>query len=155
MQTIIGLTIQEWTLVAWVAGALWSILLPYFRKWKESGFILQFNPGYLVNFFMSVGIGVTLSLTVYATWTPPDVLAPLILLGAFLAGAGIDNKVFQDILKWVNFYSKIWDMTRGKPVQITPDDIPDIPVPEPPTEEIPSPEDLVPPPVEDPSSGEV
>ena len=149
MQTVIGLTVQEWTLVAWIAGALWSILLPYFRKWKASDYSLPFNPGYLVNFFISIGVGISFSLAAYAAWTPPVVIAPLIILGAFLAGAGIDNKVFQDILKWFNFYEKIWLKTRGKPVEISPEDIPwdAEDTEEEPEEEIPS-EDL-PPPVAD------
>ena len=109
MQLLFDLTLTQWTAIAWALGALWSLLLPYYRKWRESGKTLEFNFAYLVNFVISIITGLTVAFSMFLTWVPPDTIAPVVIVIAFFAGAGVDKNVIQEILKLVDFYQKLWN----------------------------------------------
>jgi hypothetical protein len=112
--SFLNLTINQWALVGWILGALYSLLVPFYLKVRADEFDWnEFNFGFLVNFIINLIIGVAVSLLVFATWTIPEGAWWAVAILAFGASAGIDQEVIIKILNAIGLYQKVLERGQG------------------------------------------
>lgn len=111
---ILELTIEQWALYGWVAGAIFSFLLLFYFK-VRAGVLTwaDFNAKYIVNFIINLIVGVSFSLLVFPTWTIPVETWYAVFLLAFGASAGIDQEIIIKILKRIGVYENVWAIFKG------------------------------------------
>jgi len=110
----LSLTIDQWALVGWILGALYSLVFPFYLKVRDGSLTWSdFNAGYLVNFLITLGGGIAISLLVFATWTIPAGSWFIVAIISFLTAAGFDQEFIIKVLDAIGLYEFVWNKTRG------------------------------------------
>jgi len=99
-------------LICYIAGAICKVVLPYIRKWYDSGKTLPFNPGFLVDLSLAILAGVAGAVADFSAWDIPFGALWFVCIIAFLTAAGLDAAL-QFLLKLAGFYPIIMEKTRG------------------------------------------
>ena len=110
----IELTISQWALIGWALGAIYSLLFVFYLKVRSGEFDWnEFNLGYLVNFLITLVMGVALSLLVFATWTIPEGSWFIVLIISFMTAAGFDQELIIKVLGAIGLYEKVLERSNG------------------------------------------
>ena len=112
--SFLTLTIDQWALVGWIFGALYSLILPFYFK-VHAGTLTwsDFNIGYIVNFLITLGTGVAISLLVFATWIIPEGAWFIVLAMAFMTAAGFDQELIIKVLNRIGVYEFVYNRMKG------------------------------------------
>ena len=118
MQDIVGiflsLSTEQWALIGWILGALYSLLGIFYLKVRRGDLTwADFNVGFLINFVTNLFLGVAVSLLIFFTWTIPDGSWWAVLLISFGASAGIDQELIIRILKVIGIYKRTAGILSG------------------------------------------
>ena len=106
---VLPYTQYEIAMIGWVLGALFSLLFPFYLKVRDGQLTwADFNIGYLINFVITLGTGVMVSLLVFSIWIIPEGSQIVVLVIAFLTSAGFDDTVMKQVLKLLGVYEGIW-----------------------------------------------
>ena len=106
----IDLTIEQWALVGWIVGAVYSFLLIFYGKVRAGKLTwADFNYGFIVNFITNLIAGVTASLFVFAVWTIPNETWFIVVIFAALTAAGFDQEFIKRILNKLGLYRYVFD----------------------------------------------
>jgi len=112
--SFLDLTIDQWALVGWILGAIYSLVFPFYLKVKDGSLSWsEFNLGYIVNFLITLGTGVAISLLVFSTWIIPTGSWFIVLVIAFLTAAGFDQEFIIRVLKAIGLYEAIYNRSKG------------------------------------------
>ncbi len=112
--SFLNLTIDQWALVGWILGALYSLILPFYFKVRAGTLGWpDFNVGYIVNFLITLSTGVAISLLVFATWTIPTGTWFIVLVIAFFTAAGFDQEFIIKVLDTIGLYDAVWTRLKG------------------------------------------
>jgi len=93
-------------LVAAILGGLTKFLVPYIRKWYESGQELMFDYKYIVPFLIALIGQVLLTLTGFLAYDIPEGSALIVFLIVFGAFSGYQEYV-SEILKFLKLIGQI------------------------------------------------
>lgn len=111
---LIPFTQYETAMIGWILGAIFTLLFPFYLKVRDGQLTWSdFNVGYLINFAMTLGVGVLVSLLVFAVWIIPEGSQIVVFVIAFLTSAGFDDTVMKQILKVLGVYEGIWIRLKG------------------------------------------
>ena len=106
---ILPFTQYEIAMLGWILGALFTLIFPFYLKVRDGQLSWSdFNIGYLINFAMTLGIGVLVSLLVFSVWIIPEGSQIVVFVIAFFTSAGFDDAVMKQILKLLGVYEGIW-----------------------------------------------
>ena len=106
----IVLTIELVAGIGWSLGALVSLILPFYLKIRAGTLTWSdFNAGYLINFFITILLGIGASLAIFALWTIPQGSQMTVFVISFFASSGFDSELMKRILKWIGVYEKYAD----------------------------------------------
>ena len=101
-------TIEQWAMIGWIAGAVYSAFLIFYGKVRAGKLTLDdYNFGFIVNFGINTIIGVMASLVVFVTWTIPVGAWWFVIIVAFGASAGIDQELIKTALDKIGVYAKV------------------------------------------------
>lgn len=104
----IELTIEQWALLGWIIGAVYSAFLIFYGKVRAGKLTMaDFNFGFIVNFILNLIIGVAASLLIFSTWTIPTETWWVVAIFSFGAAAGIDQEGIKTILDKIGLYVKV------------------------------------------------
>jgi len=107
-------TQYEIAMIGWILGALFTLLFPFYLKVRDGQLTWSdFNIGYLINFAITLAIGVLVSLLVFAVWVIPVGSQLTVFAIAFLTSAGFDQTVMKQVLKLLGVYELIWIRLKG------------------------------------------
>jgi len=95
----------------YVVGSIFKILFPYFVKWQESGYVLKFNPAYLMDLVVVVFGAVFVGVFDFSMWVIPTGELYVVCMIAFFTAAGLDE-ILQRILKIIDAYTKVGKKVR-------------------------------------------
>jgi len=93
-------------LIAALTGGLTKFLVPYIRKWNESGRDLNFDMNYLLPFIIALIGQVILILTGFLAFEIPEGSALIVFLIVFGAFSGYQEYV-AEILKFLQLIGKV------------------------------------------------
>lgn len=109
MLQLLPFTTYEMALYGWILGALFTLLFPFYLKVRAGDLTWSdFNYGYLVNFLITIFVGVTIALGIFEMWIIPEGSQFIIFIVSFLTSAGFDDSVIKEILKIIGLYESVW-----------------------------------------------
>ena len=104
----------EIAMIGWILGAIFTLLFPFYLKVRDGQLTWKdFNIGYLINFAITLGAGVLVSLLVFSIWIIPEGSQITVFVIAFLTSAGFDQTVMKQVLKLLGVYEAIWIRLKG------------------------------------------